>query len=378
MDFYILDPATKKYSLLAPYDASVSDGAVNSDARFGGGREAKVSGESLYFISTVTDSSVLMRIDRYGNISTIVGEEGACDSFDIFNGKAVYCALRGNLAAELYDAQGRRLTHFSPENLSLSTPEYLSFKSGGDEIHGWVMKPVGYLPGKKYPAILHIHGGPRTVFGNVLHHEMQLWAAEGYFVFFCNPHGSDGRGIVFGCIDGKYGTVDYDDIMRFTDIVTERYPDIDTERLGVTGGSYGGFMTNWIIGHTNRFKCAVSQRSIANWVSFEHTSDIGPSFTFTQMTSTTQKNVEKLWFHSPLKYASHCTTPTLFIHSDRDYRCWMAEGLTMFTALKIAGCETRLCLFKDECHDLSRSGKPRSRIRRMEEILSWMNKYLKG
>ncbi|MBR5502760.1 MAG: S9 family peptidase [Oscillospiraceae bacterium] len=257
-------------------------------------------------------------------------------------------------------------------------PEFHSFTaSDGFEIHGYAMKPAGYEAGKKYPAILHIHGGPRTVFGSVFHHEMQVWANAGYFVFYCNPRGSDGRGDEFGDINGKYGTVDYENIMEFTDEMLQKYPDVDRFRVGVTGGSYGGFMTNWIIGHTGRFAAAASQRSIANWIAFEHTSDIGPFFTPNNQATTTREDVEKLWWHSPLKYADNCTTPTLFIHSDADYRCWMVEGLSMFTALKMHGCEARMCLFKGETHELSRSGKPQNRIRRMEEILGWMDKYLK-
>ncbi|MBR4875201.1 MAG: S9 family peptidase, partial [Clostridia bacterium] len=237
--------------------------------------------------------------------------------------------------------------------------------------------PVGYEPGKKYPAILHIHGGPRTVFGNVFHHEMQMWANAGYFVFFCNPRGSDGRGNEFGYITGKYGTVEYDNLMEFADEMLKKYPDADEKNFGVTGGSYGGFMTNWIIGHTDRFKAAASQRSISNWIAFEHTTDIGYFFTPNQMGTTTREDAEKLWWHSPLKYADKAVTPTLFIHSDEDFRCWMVEGLSMFTALKMHGVDSRLALFKGENHELSRGGKPRNRIRRMEEIVGWMDKYLK-
>ena len=239
------------------------------------------------------------------------------------------------------------------------------------------MKPHGCRKGKTYPAILHIHGGPRTVFGDVFHHEMQMWAGAGYFVFYCNPRGSDGRGNEFGDISGKYGTVDYQNLMEFTDEMLKAYPQADPSRVAVVGGSYGGFMTNWVIGHTHRFAAACAQRSIANWVSFEHTTDIGYFFTPSQMKATTRTDVEKLWFHSPLQYAPKAKTPTLFIHSEQDYRCWMSEGLSMFSALKLNGTPTRLVLFHGENHELSRSGRPQNRIRRMEEILNWFNRYLK-
>lgn len=247
----------------------------------------------------------------------------------------------------------------------------------GINIEGWIMKPVDFDKNKKYPGILNIHGGPKTVYGEVFFHEMQYWANEGYAVFFCNPRGSDGRGNEFSDIRGKYGTVDYDDLMRFTNFILENYPFINEDRLGVTGGSYGGFMTNWIIGHTNRFKAAASQRSISNWISKFCTTDIGYYFVNDQQDATPWNDVDKLWFHSPLKYAHKVTTPTLFIHSEEDYRCWLPEGLQMFTALKYHGVEARLCMFRGENHELSRSGKPKHRIRRLKEITDWFNRYLK-
>ena len=196
-------------------------------------------------------------------------------------------------------------------------------------------------------------------------------------MFFMNPRGGDGRGNSFADIRGKYGTIDYEDLMKFTDEVLKKYPAIDTARVGVTGGSYGGFMTNWIIGHTDRFKAAASQRSISNWISFAHTSDIGEMFGADQQGADTWKNVDKLWWHSPLKYANQCTTPTLFIHSDEDFRCPYSEGMQMYSALCEHGVATRLCMFKGENHELSRSGKPRHRVKRLKEITTWMDTYLK-
>lgn len=166
--------------------------------------------------------------------------------------------------------------------------------------------------------------------------------------------------------------------MGFVDTVLAQYPSIDPERLGVAGGSYGGFMTNWIIGHTGRFKAAVSQRSISNWISMANTTDIGYYFVPDQIGADLWENTDKLWDASPLKYAGRVTTPTLFIHSEEDYRCWLVEGLQMFTALKYHGVEARLCMFRGENHELSRSGKPKHRIRRLQEISSWFARFLKG
>ena len=380
-DFYTVDIKTKKFVKLADYEASIGASSVGSDARFGGGRGYKVCGDKFYFITTIADDGYLRSVDRQGNIEDVYAKEGSVDNFDIKDGKIIFAGMYGNKLDELYDTDGNQLTHFNDkfeEEYSIVTPEAQKFTaSDGFEIHGWALKPVGYVPGKKYPAILHIHGGPRTAFGTVYHNEMQLWANAGYFVFFCNPRGSDGRGNEFGYITGKYGTVDYDNLMEFCDEMLKKYPDADEKNFGVTGGSYGGFMTNWIIGHTDRFKAAASQRSIANWIAFEHTTDIGYFFTPNQMGTNTRTDAEKLWWHSPLKYADKAKTPTLFIHSNEDYRCWMVEGLSMFTALKMHGVESRLCLFKGDNHELSRGGKPRNRIRRMEEILGWMDGHLK-
>ena len=385
-DLYLIDVTTGEKTKLMDCDRSVGDGSVNSDARLGGGLTAKADKGRLYYITGEDDESYLRWIDREGKPSERLCRPGSVDSFDVRNGAIVMVAMRENRLPEVYSLDGegceKRLTGFNDwvlEDYEVSTPQPLRFTaSDGFEIHGWVMPPAGYQPGRKYPAILHIHGGPRTAFGSVFHNEMQLWASSGYFVLFCNPRGGSGRGQAFADLLGRYGDVDYKNIMEFTDVCLEKYPDIDAGRVGVTGGSYGGFMTNWIIGHTDRFRVACAQRSISNWTSFEGTTDIGYFFTLSQHGVLTEQDAGKLWDLSPLKYAANAKTPTLFIHSEEDYRCYLVEALSMFTALKMHGVESRLVLFKGENHDLSRAGRPRSRIRRMEEIANWMNAHLKG
>ena len=245
-------------------------------------------------------------------------------------------------------------------------------------VYGWVLKPINYDPKKKYPAILDIHGGPRCAYGPIYMHEMQVWASEGYFVFFCNPRGSDGRGNAFGDLRGKYGKIDYEDLMDFTDLVLKEYPNIDKERLGVTGGSYGGYMTNWIIGHTDRFKAAASQRSISNWITEVTVSDYGIDFPIEMEFKDVRHCEKELWDISPLKYVNNVKTPILFIHSREDYRCTLPEALQFYTPIRINGIDTKLVIFKGENHELSRNGKPLHRLRRMNEITDWLNKYLKG
>ena len=355
---------------------------VGSDCKFGGGKTFHTTDNELYFLSTLEDFSVINCLHRDGRLEFVTEKDGSVDFFDVHGEHLVYGAMKDYGLQELYVKENLKETCITKHNqkileeYSISKPEKIFMESHGEQIEIYVIKPIDFKEGKDYPAILDIHGGPKTVYGNVFYHEMQVWANMGYFVFFTNPHGSDGRGNLFMDIRGKYGSIDYEDLMKATDIVLEKYP-IDKARVGVTGGSYGGFMTNWIIGHTDRFACAASQRSISNWISKFGTTDIGYYFNADQNQSTPWDNVEKLWSHSPLKYANKVKTPTLFIHSEQDYRCWLAEGLQMFTALKYHGVEARLCMFRGENHELSRSGKPKHRVRRLEEITNWFEKYLK-
>ena len=242
---------------------------------------------------------------------------------------------------------------------------------------GWILYPADYEEGKRYPGLLSIHGGPRCAFGNVFNHEMQMFASMGYMVFYTNPRGSDSFGEEYADLRGKYGTIDYEDLMAFTDEVIQETPALESERLGVLGGSYGGFMTNWIITQTERFKAAASQRSVANWISDFGTSCIGYSFDPNEMQTTPWKDVMKIWKASPLAYADCVKTPTLFIHSLEDYNCPLSEGLQMFTALQYHDVESRMCLFPEENHELSRSGKPKHRLRRLQEMAEWFDAHLK-
>ena len=357
---------------------------VGSDCRLGGGKHIRFDGDFVYYTAARDVDTVLARADKAGREEVLLSGPGSVDAFALAEGKLLFVGMRGLRLQELYAleaGQARQLTRFNEEifaQKSLSALIPLSCESDGVQIHGFVIPPVDFDPAKSYPCILDIHGGPKTAYGSVFFHEMQLWANEGYFVVLCNPRGSDGRGNAFADIRGKYGTIDYDDLMRFLDAALAAHPQIDAARLGVTGGSYGGFMTNWIIGHTRRFQAAASQRSIANWVSKFNTTDIGYYFNADQIGATPWNDAEKLWWHSPIRYADKATTPTLFIHSDEDYRCWLAEGLQMFTALKYHGVEARLCLFHGENHELSRSGKPCHRVRRLEEITRWFDSHLKA
>ena len=280
----------------------------------------------------------------------------------------------------LSTGEKERLTAVNEQFLKtreLSVPEAIEFEGAdGWKVHGWIMKPVGYEEGKKYPLILEIHGGPHAMYGNTYFNEFQILAAEGFAVLYTNPRGSHGYGQQFvDAVRGDYGGNDYLDLMASIDHVLENVDYIDQNRLGVTGGSYGGFMTNWIVGHTNRFKAAVTQRSISNWISFYGVSDIGYYFTDWQILADLN-NVEKLWNHSPLKYVDNVETPLLILHGEKDYRCPIEQAEQLFIALKHRKKETTFVRFPESNHELSRSGKPSLRISRLEYIRDWFVKYV--
>lgn len=381
-EFFKVNLKTGECAPFAKHFKGTVGNTVGSDARFGQRRTIKDICGDVYFVTTENENAYLYHMNTDGLVTSLTSEAGSVDDFDIGHGVHMISAMRGNRLAELYELKKDKEIRYTAHNAwfydhyQVVTPEPLRVMTAPNvNVDGWVMKPAHFDPLKKYPSILNIHGGPKTVYGTVYYHEMQYWANSGYFVFFCNPRGSDGKGNAFADIRGKYGTIDYTDIMAFTDAVLAENPAIDQDRMFVTGGSYGGFMTNWIIGHTHRFRAAASQRSISNWTTEYGVTDIGYYFVPDQTAADPWQNYEKLWEQSPLKYANEVKTPTLFIHSDMDYRCWLPEALQMFTALKDFGVETRMCIFKGENHELSRSGKPKHRIRRIFEITDWFNRH---
>lgn len=382
--FYLLNKSDQSLKLLTPEFNQAISNAIGSDLRIGNiySDYQKLNNKVVF---PVLDhfTNKLLSLDLEGNIETFIDTKASLDEFICHQGVFYGICLTKDGAQEIYNL--KEMTPLSDYNTSLLSEydvrpsEHFVFKNrAGIEIDGFVIKPSNFDDKQKYPTILDVHGGPKTVYGDVLYHEMQYWANEGYVVIFCNPRGSDGGDSDFSDIRGKYGTIDYEDIMDFVDETLRRYHFIDVDKMGVTGGSYGGFMTNWIIGHTDRFKAAASQRSIANWTGFFGTSDIGYYFAPDQVGATPWSDIEKVWQQSPLKYADQVTTPTLFIHSKEDYRCNIPEGYQMFTALKFHGVDSKLVLFRGENHELSRSGKPKHRIRRLKEITDWMDQYLKG
>jgi dipeptidyl aminopeptidase/acylaminoacyl peptidase len=258
-----------------------------------------------------------------------------------------------------------------------SRPERFRYERNGQQLDGWVVRPFGYKSGERYPALLNIHGGPHTQYGHNFLDEFQVYAGAGYAVIYTNPRGSQGYGEEFTrAVIGDWGGGDFADVMAGLDEALHRFDCIDPERLGVMGGSYGGFLTSWTVGHTGRFKAACSERAVNNTYTLFGTSDIGHSFSEAQSGYLPWENMQWYIDHSPLTYAKDITTPLLIIHSESDLRCPMEQAEQLFVALKRQRKEVVFVRFPDEDHELSRAGKPRHRLERFRLILNWFAKYL--
>jgi dipeptidyl aminopeptidase/acylaminoacyl peptidase len=261
--------------------------------------------------------------------------------------------------------------------VALAAPERFTFERAGFTIDGWVMKPFGFTEGVKYPALLNVHGGPHTQYANVMFDEFQAQAGAGHVVIYTNPRGSQGYGEAFTrAVVGDWGGGDYADVMAGLDEALRRFDFIDPARLGILGGSYGGFMTSWAVGHTRRFKAACSERAVNNQYTMFGTSDIGHWFQLAQNGPAPWDNMAWYVERSPLTYAKDIVTPLLIIHSEDDLRCPIEQAEQLFVALKKLHRDVVFVRFPDENHELSRSGKPRHRLERFRLILEWFAKYL--
>ncbi|MFY9553894.1 MAG: S9 family peptidase [Blastocatellia bacterium] len=261
--------------------------------------------------------------------------------------------------------------------LNLTDPEEIWYTSfDGKKIQGWIQKPPDFDPSKKYPFILEIHGGPHAAYGYTFTHEFQWMAANGYVVLYTNPRGSTSYGQDFGnIIQYNYPGDDYKDLMAGVDEVVKRGY-IDTRKMGVTGGSGGGVLTNWTVGHTTRFAAAVSQRSIADWAGFWYTADF-TLFTPTWFRAAPWEDPDDFVKRSPITFVKNITTPMMFIEGEADWRTPPNEGgEIMFRALKYRKIPTAMVRFPNESHELSRSGAPWHRIERLQHIVNWFDKYL--
>ena len=279
------------------------------------------------------------------------------------------------------DGSGERhLTDFNAAwraEVALARPERFRFERAGLTVDGWIMKPVGFTAEGRYPGLLNIHGGPHAQYGWVFFDEFQVQAGAGYAVVYTNPRGSQGYGEAFTrAVVGDWGGGDFADVMAGLDEALRRAPWIDPDRLGVLGGSYGGFLTSWTVGHTDRFRAACSERAVNYHPSMFGTSDIGHLFNEVEIGGLPWEMPDKYAERSPLTHAKNIHTPLLIIHSEDDLRCPIEQGEQLFVALKKQRKDAVFVRFPDENHELSRSGKPRHRLERFRIILDWFTRRL--
>ena len=383
--FYRVNLNTGKYDEIYNGSPFALGNSITSDIGGGGRSPISFDDDGIRFVTTNVDYAPLIHLSyEDASVRFLTPDNYSIQEYVPYKDGYLAIALKDQYGSELYfigkDGKIEELTAINKslfDEYAVVKPIEITFTNKeGQLLNGFVLPPANYEKGKKYPAIFDVHGGPQAAYGKVFVHEMQYWANNGYAVFYTNPRGSSGRGSEFSNIRGKIGKADYDDLISFTDAVLKQTDFIDSNRIGVTGGSYGGLMTNWIIGQTNRFKAAASQRGISSWLTHSNSSDIGHTYLYNYWGTDIWKNSNLLWDRSPLKYADKVQTPTLFLHSEEDYRCWLIESLQFYYALQYFEIPTRLVIFKNENHELSRSGKPSNRIKRLEEITKWFDRYL--
>ena len=309
----------------------------------------------------------------------------------VVDGTIAFTASTPELPAELFvidsDGTERRLTTVTTAFTSIAAPsaaEHFLAPSGDVEVDAWIVRPADFDPSERYPMLFNIHGGPFTQYGNTFFDEAQIQAGAGYVVVMSNPRGSSGRHHGWGAaIQGRlhqppgsgWGAVDFEDLMAVVDTAIELFPFIDPDRVGVLGGSYGGYMTSWIIGKTDRFVAACSERAVNNLLGLDMGSDTAGLWRVWFGASGVEAPEEYLRM-SPITYVGDMTTPLLILHSDNDLRCPADQADQLFIELQARDREVEYHLFPDEDHELSRSGSPAHRVQRAELILEWFDRYL--
>jgi dipeptidyl aminopeptidase/acylaminoacyl peptidase len=351
-------------------------------------REPIWMGDSLLFAVEDGGNVHLYQVPPDGSAEPklVVGGDLVVTGYDAAAGQGVHTMATPTTLSELFFGD-RRLTDVGKgftEGREVSAPErFTAVSPDGSEVEAWVIRPAGFEEGTKYPMLLNIHGGPFTQYGNKFFDEFQVYSGAGYVVVYSNPRGSSGYSeewgrAIRGPVDGGpgWGTVDYEDVMAVTDEAIKRFDFIDPDRLGVMGGSYGGFMTSWIVGHNDRFQAAVSERAVNQWVSMAGASDFGWTFKG-YVGAFLHENFDAWVKMSPATYAGDITTPLLILHSENDLRCPIEQAEQLFTTLRLLKRDVEFVRFPGESHELSRSGSPFHRVTRFQIILDWFARYLK-
>jgi dipeptidyl aminopeptidase/acylaminoacyl peptidase len=352
-------------------------------------REPIWDGDAIVFSAEDRGDVHVYRVagDGSGEPQRIVGGERVVTGYDVAGGRVAYTATTSPGLNELW-VDERQLTDIGTafaEGRTLVAPErFTATSADGSEVDAWIVRPAGLEAGQRYPVVLNIHGGPFTQYGNGFFDEFQVYAGAGYAVVYSNPRGSSGREDDWGrAIRGPgegigpgWGTVDYEDLMAVTDAALERFDFCDPERVGVMGGSYGGYMTSWIVSHTNRFKAACSERAVNNMVSMYGSSDIGWVFKGYHG-EFVHDAVDTYLAMSPWTYAKQIETPLLILHSENDLRCNIEQAEQLFTTLRLLKRDVELVRFPAEGHELTRSGNPAHRVMRFELLLEFFDRHLK-
>ncbi|MBN2046965.1 MAG: S9 family peptidase [Anaerolineaceae bacterium] len=385
-----VDGSQMPRNLTADYDETVAAYTLNdtSAAELMAPIWSK-DGQTLYFQTDRHGSTRLMGIPAAGGeMFEVIGAGGVVSSQTLSEDNDALAYMYGKIdrlmevyARDMKTGETKQITFHNDElidELDLGRTEEVWFKgSNGNDLQGWILTPPGFDPEKQYPSILEIHGGPQAQYGYHFMHEFYYLAAQGYVVYYTNPRGGTGYGEEHTrAIYSDWGNVDYKDLMCWTDYV-EKLPYIDQRRMGVTGGSYGGYMTVWIIGHTHRFKAAVTQRCVSNLLSMWGSSDMNwATEMLVGLEGASFENLEEYWRQSPIAYIGNAKTPTLVIHSEMDLRCPIEQGEQVFVALKKLGIDSEMVRFPDEPHGLSRNGRTDRRVVRLNHISGWFNRYL--
>jgi dipeptidyl aminopeptidase/acylaminoacyl peptidase len=321
-------------------------------------------------------------------VELAIGGERTVTGFSVARatGDVAFVASAPDAPAEVFvaaaDGTGeRRLTELNgtwTAEVEIALPQRFSYRRDAVDVDGWVLPPTDREPGRRYPALLWIHGGPHREFSNAWWIEGQIEAGAGYAVIYMNPRGSQGYGEAFSrAVVGDWGGIDYGDLMAGLDEALRRYPYIDPGRLGVIGASYGGYMTNWIIGHTERFRAACSENGISNVATQVGTSDIGHIWTISEQGGVPPwDDLRRYVERSPLTYVRAIRTPLLLLHSEHDLRCPVEQGEQLFVALKLLRREVVLVRFPEASHGLGVLGRPRHRLERWRLVLEWFGRHL--
>ena len=346
------------------------------------------AGRALYFDTGVRGEYHIYGVDiTTKTIKQMTTGARAVRNFDVNDKvrKMVYTVndfkhLDDLYIADLNGGNEKKLTNLNAalwDKIELMDVERMTYKGAdGWDVDGFLVKPRGFNPGTKYPLILSVHGGPAGMYGVDWFHEFQVYAARGWAVFYTNPRGSTGYGEKFERgIKGEWGGKDYIDVMNGVEAVLQKYDWIDRTRLGVTGGSYGGYMTNWIVGHTDMFKAAVTLRSVSNFISDEGTRD-GAYGHKRDFGGDLFEKFDLYWERSPLKYADKVKTPTLILHSDNDFRVPLEQGEQWYRALKKFGVTTEIVMFPRENHNLTRTGEPKHLVESLNWQIYWFDRFL--